>query len=121
MLNSGIMIVSNILLIVFSIYVFFQVIKNKCSIKFILFCVFILLLVIYNCVMSSVSILVPKEIIGNVMMEFSTNGKYANIMLILGFYEVSSRYIFEAMLIYIIYKLYKEMKMRIVEMRNKNK
>lgn len=119
MISHIIMIILNILLIIFSIYTGYKVIKNKCSLKFILFSVFIMALIIYNCVLSTIYIMLPEDIIINIMTGFTENIKYAYAMLALQFYENSISLIYILMTFYVLYKFCKTVKQYIVKIKHK--
>lgn len=121
MISDIIKIVLNIALIIFSMYVLYKIIKNKSSIKFILFYIFIAVLVIYNCVVSTVYIMLPEDTYINIMTGFTKNIKYAYAMLVLQTNENITAFIYIFMMFYVIYKLCKTIKSRILEIKHKNK
>lgn len=121
MISDIIKIVLNIALIIFSMYVLYKIIKNKSSIKFILFYIFIAVLVIYNCVVSTVYIMLPEDTYINIMTGFTKNIKYAYAMLVLQTNENITAFIYIFMMFYVIYKLCKTIKLRILEIKHKNK
>lgn len=120
MISDIVMITLNVILVVFSLYTWFKVVKNKCSVKFIIFSLFILILIIYNCVFSTIRIMLPDDIIIQIMTGFTENRKYAYAMTALQFYENSISYIFVFMTFYILYKFIKTLRQYMMTIKNKN-
>lgn len=120
MISDIVMITLNVILVVFSLYTWFKVVKNKCSVKFIIFSLFILILIIYNCVFSTIRIMLPDDIIIQIMTGFTENRKYAYAMIALQFYENSISYIFVFMTFYTLYKFIKTLRQYMMTIKNKN-
>ena len=118
MISKTIMIILNIVLIVFSIYTGFNIIKNKCNMGFVLFSMIILILAIYNCVFSTFSIMF-RDVIIHIMTSFVENGMYTYEMEALQIYNMSYSYILFLMMIYVIYRLFKMLKLHIIEIKNR--